>query len=146
MKYIPIYKIALVRESSQKAISRTINNPIEAYDILQDYLKDVDREHFVVILLDTRHNVLGINTISIGSLTVSIAHPREVFKAAILCNAAAIIIGHNHPSGDPSPSKEDFAVTEKLTACGELLQIPVLDSVILGDNGRCLSLRERGLL
>jgi DNA repair protein RadC len=110
------------------------------------YLLDADREHFVVILLDQKHGVIGINTVSVGSLTASVVNPREVFKPAILANAAAIICGHNHPSGDPQPSREDRAITTKLFDAGKLLGIDVLDHVIIGAEGRYFSFGDAGLL
>jgi DNA repair protein RadC len=100
---------------------------------LHTYLADVDREHFVVIMLDQKNKVIGINTVSIGSLTASIVHPREVWKAPILSNAAAIILAHNHPSGQPQPSQEDRVLTVRLVAAGKLLGISVVDHVIIGD-------------
>jgi len=86
-----------------------------------------------VVLLDRKNKVIGLNTVSVGSLTASICHPREVFKAAILANAAAVILGHNHPSGDPQPSQEDRVLTARLAAAGQLLGIEVLDHIIVGD-------------
>src|SRR6266851_6930810 len=87
----------------------------------------------VVILLDRKNAPIGINTVSIGSLTASVVHMRETFKAAILANAAAILCGHNHISGDPEPSREDRALTQRLVKAGTLLGIPVVDHVVLGD-------------
>ena len=95
--------------------------------------------------MNARNQVLGINTVSIGSLTASIVPPREVFKAEILMNAANIILALNHPSGDPSPSKEDIEITRRLTKAGEILGIQVLDHLILTDTD-FLSFKERGLL
>ena len=115
-----------------------------AVEILRRQLPLEDREVFVAVLIDTRNQVLGINTVSIGSLSSSIVHPREVFKAAILMGAANIILAHNHPSGDPSPSKEDIEITRRLTKAGEILGIEVLDHLILTDTG-FLSLKKEGL-
>ena len=94
----------------------------------------LDREKFRILLLDTKHKVIGIHTVSIGSLTVSIVHPREVYKAAILANAAAIIGIHNHPSGNPDPSPEDHALTKRLAEAGNILGITLLDHVVIGQN------------
>ena len=145
MKYIPIYRVALVREATHKALTRMVTCPQNAYDLLHEYLGDVDREHYVVLLMDTRNQVIGIHTASIGSLNAAIVHPRETYKAAILANASAVILGHNHPSGDPSPSKEDLALSMRMKEVGELLGIPVMDHIIIGD-GSFVSLKERGLL
>jgi DNA repair protein RadC len=93
----------------------------------------VDREHFVVVLLDCKNRVIGLNTVSVGSLTGSLAHPREIFKPAIVHNAAALLCGHNHPSGAVSPSAEDRRLTGRLVNAGALLGIPVVDHVVIGD-------------
>ena len=95
-------------------------------------LGDGSREEFHTLLLDTKNRVLGLRLISIGSLQASIVHPREVFRPAIRCSAASIIVAHNHPSGDPNPSGEDREITKRLEDCGKLLGIPLLDHLILG--------------
>jgi DNA repair protein RadC len=101
----------------------------------------------VVILLDRKNAPIGINTVSIGSLTASVVHMREVFKPAILANAAAILGGHNHPSGDPAPSHEDRALTQRLVDAGKLLGIAVHDHIVLGDGTTAyFSFADEGLL
>jgi DNA repair protein RadC len=107
---------------------------------------DVDREHFVVLMLDQKNKVVGIHTVSVGSLTASIVHPREMYKVAILSNAASLICGHNHPSGDCQPSREDRALTTRLVEAGKLLGIAVLDHIIIGGEGRYFSFADEGLL
>ena len=102
-------------------------------------------EHFGVLLLDTKHRVLRATVISVGTLDASIVHPREVFRAATAGGAAAIVLFHNHPSGDPAPSDDDIALTRRLIKAGELMGISVIDHVILGD-GRYFSYREKGTL
>jgi DNA repair protein RadC len=97
----------------------------------------------VVLLLDTRRQVIGVHEISRGSLDACLMHPREVFKAAILANASAIIVGHNHPSGDPTPSPDDDAICARLRSAAELLGIPLLDFIIIG-YGTYLSFKEAG--
>jgi DNA repair protein RadC len=145
-KWVTVYRIALIREGAIPSAEDRIHNSGTVNRLLQTYLPDADREHFVVILLDQKHGVIGINTVSIGSLTASIVRPREVFKPAILANTAAIICGHNHPSGDPQPSREDRAITTKLVDAGKLLGIDVLDHVIIGAEGRYFSFGDAGLL
>ena len=108
-------------------------------------LKTAKREHFVVVLLNARHEVDLVETISIGSLNASIVHPREVFLPAIRASAASILLVHNHPSGDPEPSEEDLAITKRLIECGELLGVAVLDHVIIASRG-VVSFRSRQLL
>ena len=99
------------------------------------------REHFCLLMLDVRHRLIRDCVISIGSLTASIVHPREVFRPAVLASAAAVILAHNHPSGDPEPSAEDLRVTQRLYRCGQWRGIPVLDHVISG-RGQWCSMRE----
>jgi DNA repair protein RadC len=102
-------------------------------------------ESMVMITLDTKNNITGLFTVSQGSLNSSIVHPREIYKRAILQNAASIIIAHNHPSGDTTPSQEDIAVTKRISEAGKLLGIELLDHIIVGDIGFC-SLKERGII
>lgn len=132
-KNISVVKIQCVKE---KGLSYgQIQNKSDAGKIVRDFIGDSDRENFVVLLLDRKHKINGINLVSLGSVSACIVHPREVFKAAILANASSIIIGHNHPSGDTYPSTEDRKITKVLKAAGKLLDIPVLDHVIVGDEG-----------
>jgi DNA repair protein RadC len=146
MYRIPIYQVKLVRDGSQAAERKKVSTPAIAAAVLQQFLADADREHFVVLLLDTQNQMIGINTVTIGTLDASLVHPREVFKPAIPANAAAVLLAHNHPSGDPTPSAEDRAVTRQLAAAGATLGIEVLDHVILGDAPRYVSLVEAGLM
>jgi len=104
----------------------------DVFDLMHERLKDKKEEHFYVLMLDTKNNIIGEQLISKGILDASIIHPREVFKPAIKNSASKIIIVHNHPSGDPNPSGEDLEITEKLIKAGEELGIKVVDSVILG--------------
>jgi DNA repair protein RadC len=145
-KEIPIVRIAMVKEGKLPCYNTRVHSSAVAHDILRTYLDDVDREYFLVIMLDRKNHALAVNVVSIGSLTGSLAHPRETFKAAILSNAAAIICGHNHPSGDPQPSQEDRVLTKRLKAAGELLGINLLDHVVLGCNGRYFSFADAGIL
>jgi len=143
---IPVYKIMLVREGRVPCYEQQIRSSADASTLLHTYLADVDREHFVIILLNQKNRVIGINTVSIGSLTASIVHPREVYKSAILANAASILCGHNHPSQDCQPSREDRAITTRLVEAGKLLGISILDHVIIGGEGRYFSFADEGLL
>jgi DNA repair protein RadC len=144
--YIPIYRVTLVREGQMPSYEQRIRCSADAARMLWAYLEGVDREHFVVFLLDQKNQVIGINTVSMGSLTASIVHPREVFKAAILANAATIICGHNHPSGDTVPSQEDRLITTRLASAGKLLGINVMDHIIIGSAGKYFSFADEGLL
>lgn len=109
-------------------------------------LSQETKEHFVACHLDTKNRLLCVETVSVGSLTASIVHPREVFKSALISSAAALIVLHNHPSGDPEPSREDLDITRRLKEGAELLGLRLLDHVILGNAGRYVSLADRGLI
>jgi DNA repair protein RadC len=145
---IPVYKIALVRETALKMPHRPrMVSSVDVAEIVRTYLAGTDREHFLVLTLDCKNRLIGLNTVSIGSLSSSLAHPREVFKLAILQNAAAIIIAHNHPSGDITKSVEDRNLTERLKHVGDLLGIRLLDHVTVGDGTeRFFSFADDGLL
>jgi DNA repair protein RadC len=143
---VPMYSCQLVRDSETNPTERIASSAFEAAPILRAIIKDSDREHFVVMALDSRRRVIGANVVSIGTLNASLVHPREVFKPAILLNAAAIVVGHNHPSGDPAPSSEDREVTRRLTKAGELLGIPLADHVVIGSGDSFYSFREQGAL
>src|SRR5947207_3580690 len=140
---IPGFRIALVREPGVKLAERPqVRVAADAAPLVAQYIGDSDREVFAVALLTVRHRVLGLHTVSVGCLTSSLVHPREVFKPAILASSAALLLAHNHPSGDPEPSAEDIALTRRLIAGGQLLGIEILDHLILGEAGRFVSLRE----
>jgi len=146
MTAIPVYNIRLVRERTLHFQTPPLNSPATAAQVLRTYLDDPDREHFVVLLLNTRHRVIGIHTAHIGSLNQCPIVHREVFKAAVLANAAAIIVGHNHPTGDPTPSRDDQRITKDLQAAGQLMGIEVLDHIVLGADPDHYSFKEHGLL
>lgn len=118
-----------------------IGGPEDVYRHYYPHLRDAEHERFAVILLDGRHRVIRDAVISQGTLTASLVHPREVFRPALREGAAALVLAHNHPSGDPTPSGEDREVTQRLVKAGELLGIPVLDHVIVAEHGY-RSLRE----
>lgn len=134
MQYAREYRIALVRETGIKIKLPVIRSPLEAAGASRACIyEDLDRELFGILMLNTRNKVIGYNVISIGSLGGSLVHSREIFKAAILSNSAAIVCFHNHPSGDPLPSKEDLDLTRRIVKAGEIIGIPILDHIILGD-------------
>ena len=123
------------RFNSSKVIGKKISCSKDVYDFVKSKMVDLDKEHFVVLLLDSKNRVLKEVLVSIGILNSSLVHPREVFKQAIKESANSIILVHNHPSGDVTPSKEDYEVTTKLREVGELMGIRVLDHVIVGSEG-----------
>jgi len=130
---LPRYRVTLVCEEIGAEPGTSVQTSAAAATLLRPCFAGLDREHFVVCGLDAKHYVTGINLVSIGSLTLSIVHPREVFKPLILMNSAAFICAHNHPSGDPTPSQEDRLLTPRLRQGAELLGILLLDHLVLGD-------------
>jgi len=130
---------------------KIISSPADAAGVMREAMRLLDREEFYVLLLNTKNGLIKRAPISRGSLNASIVEPREVFKDAIAVSAASMILVHNHPSGDPTPSSEDITVTKRLVKAGELLNISVLDHIVLGRHtaGRdqdFVSLKELGLM
>lgn len=134
-------RLASTVEQSRPAI----RCPQDAADLVMPELRDAKQEHFKALLLNTKNEVLKIKTITKGCLDSSLIAPRELFKEAISNTSASVVVAHNHPSGDPTPSREDIATTKRLCQAGELIGIEVLDHIIIGDN-RWVSLKERGLM
>lgn len=127
-------------------LRRVVQSPADAAVLLMEELRHERQEHFKILLLDSKNQVLGKPvTVTIGTLNSSLVHPREVFRPAITQSCAAVILAHNHPSGDPTPSREDLDVTKQLVSAGKILGIDVLDHIVIGDN-RFVSLKERGLM
>jgi DNA repair protein RadC len=145
--YVQVYRVQLVREGAMSIPREKLRTSQDAAALFRRYLGPVDREHFALAMLDRKNTVIGLHTVSVGSLTASVVHPREVFKPAILANSAAILCCHNHPSGDPQPSQEDRTLTARLVEAGKLLGIQVLDHVVLGDGTlRYFSFADNNLL
>ena len=125
---------------------RPVVDTLEAASALvRPHLVDKQKEHFVALLLDNRHQLIRLSSIAVGSLSATLVHPRELFKEAIVASAAAVIVAHNHPSGDPEPSVHDVKMTRRLVEAGALLGIEVLDHVIVAADG-VVSLRACGLM
>jgi DNA repair protein RadC len=141
--------LAVCVELGRRLAARTaepnpiVRSPEDVADLLLPEVMDAKKEHFFAVLLDKKNRVLRVHTVSIGILDASLAHPREVFSEAIAASAAAVIVAHNHPRGDPEPSEEDRHLTNRLIESGRILGIPVLDHLVLGDD-RWVSLKERG--
>lgn len=122
-----------------------INSPSSIANTFMTEMKFLQKEHFRVILLDTKNQIISVEEISIGTLNASIVHPRDVYKIAIKKNANSIVLMHNHPSGDPTPSREDINVTKRLDEVGKIMGIKVLDHIIIGDN-RYISFKEEKII
>ena len=139
-----MYELKVIRERKEGyGLRQQFRSSQEIYETFRERFIRADREEFIVLLLDAKNKLLGFHVVSVGSLTSSVVHPREVFKVAILGNAAAVILLHNHPSGDPTPSNEDLSITTRLCQIGEVLGIRVLDHVVIGD-GRYVSFVDDG--
>lgn len=148
-KRIVKYRLELVKESSKVyEVESKISSPSDVRDYIEQIFKlsNQAEEVMVMLVLDIKNNVIGAFEVSRGSLNSSIVHPREVFKRALLLNGASIILAHNHPSGDPTPSREDIEVTKRLVEGGDILGIGILDHLIIGDNGRYKSFKEMNLI
>ena len=139
--------VELGRRLALKAAEQrtVVHGPADAADYAMPRFRFERKEHFAVLLLNAKNHILALKTISVGTLTSSIAHPREVFQAAIEQAAAAVILVHNHPSGDPTPSAEDLALTRRMAEAGEVMGIPVIDHIILGYD-KFISLKEEGMI
>ncbi len=143
---INIYRIKMIKEDTVEYGSTTITSPADVAALAAVLeMHEMAEENFIILCLNTKNKIAGIHTVSIGSLNASIVHPREVFKAAMLNNASSIICLHNHPSGDPGPSRDDIETTHRLVNAGNILGIDVLDHIIIGD-GRYISLKEQGMM
>lgn len=119
-----------------------VRTPQQTVDAVKE-LKNLEQEAFAVLMLSARNNLISADIITLGIVNGSLVHPREVFRTAISKNASAIVLAHNHPSGDPSPSSEDMRITKQLIEAGKIIDIPVFDHVIIGTN--FISMREEGL-
>lgn len=128
----PLPALKLVKADRTYETGPRYTSPRMVFDICKD-MAALDREHFAVLHLDVKNRIIAKETVSIGSLTQAIVHPREVFKAAVHNGSAALILAHNHPAGDPTPSNDDILITQKLKAAGEIIGIRVLDHIIIGD-------------
>ena len=142
---LPRYRVSLVREGSCVSEHKAIRSPEDVVALMSAEFAESAVEMAKMLALDTKNQVIGVFTVSTGSLNASIIHPRDVFQRAILSNAASVILVHNHPSGDPSPSPEDVELTRRLVEAGRLLDIAVLDHVIVGE-GFYTSFKEQGLV
>jgi DNA repair protein RadC len=131
--------------TAPREASGSISNPRQAADLFMEELRYKKKEYFKILLLNTKNHVISREEISVGSLSASIVHPREIFNMPLRKSAASVILFHNHPSGDPSPSQEDLEVTRRLVDAGNILGITVRDHIIIGD-GCFFSFREKGLL
>lgn len=144
-KRVDFVSIKIVKEKSVTYQNRIISSPSDSAELFSSFIEDSDREQMLLCCLDTKNRPTSISIISIGTLNSALVHPREVFKAAILSNAASIILAHNHPSGDTAPSHEDITLTNRINEASKIIGIKLLDHIIIGQGGY-LSFKEEGTL
>lgn len=147
MLSVNVYKVYQEKVCEGRLESTIVKSPDIAYQAIKNILQ-LEREvseHFGILSLNVKNAIIGIHVLSIGTLNASIVHPRNVFQAAILNNAASIICFHNHPSGNVTPSMEDIQITQRLVECGNIMGIEVLDHIIIGEN-KYASLKEGGYI
>ncbi|WP_313770654.1 JAB domain-containing protein [Bacillus sp. S/N-304-OC-R1] len=144
MRRLNVVKLQMLKEKNFPYITNVIRSPIDAVDLFREFIGKEDREHFVLLCLDTKNKITALNTVSIGSLNAAIVTPREIFKTAILANSCSLIVAHNHPSGCPIESREDIEISKRIKEAGKILGIKLLDHIIVGDNGKYSSLKEKG--
>ncbi|WP_346895479.1 RadC family protein [Clostridium sp. UBA7503] len=142
---LAIAELAIRFNSFKSGEEHTVSSPKDVSNYMMRQMKGLKKEYFKLIMLNTKNIIISVKDISIGNLNSSIVHPREVFIEAIKLSSASVILCHNHPSGDPTPSKEDILITKRLKECGTLLGIEVLDHIIIG-NEAYISLKEKGII
>ena len=145
-KEVKVVNVRLVREPSLYS-AEPIRSPEDVLRVIAGELATYDREVFAILNLKANGQIINLNICSVGTLNASLVSPREVYKSAILSNACSVIFCHNHPSGNLEPSQEDKDITRRLIRCGELLDIPVMDHIIVaGESGEMYSFRQEGLM
>ena len=143
---IDIVKIQMVRDGTLDYGRKTIRSPQDLAELGLKFIKNADREMFLLVSLDTKNHINCIHVVSIGTVNAALVSPRDVLKAALLSNASKVAFIHNHPSGDVEASEDDIRITERVTQCGDLFDIQLLDHVIISDDGSYQSFLEKGLL
>ena len=141
---VPRYTIGLVRETQANEAYPIVMSPGDVATIVAPLMQDRPTEALIACYLDTKNRVIALHVVSTGTLDSSLVHPRSVYQPALLHNAAGVIVAHNHPSGDPTPSVEDKRVTQRLYESGQLLGVDLLDHVVIGYNNRWTSLKQIG--
>ena len=145
-KRVDIITIQKIKERSILYPERRLSSPSGAAALFREFLETCDREKFIVAYLTTKNEPIAIETISIGTLSASLVHPREVFKGAVLSNASSIALAHNHPSGHTNPSQEDVDLTNRLVEAGKIMGISIIDHIIIGSSDNYYSFKENALL
>ncbi|MGG0413520.1 JAB domain-containing protein [Peribacillus simplex] len=148
MELTPIFEVVRIKQEIREMVEPfavfQIRKPEDARELAAAQIANEDREVFLVMMLNTKNHVVGLHRAHVGSLNASVVHPRDVLKCAILNNAASLIVSHQHPSGDPTPSMEDIEVTKRLAEAGKIIGIEILDHLIVSHTGKYVSLKEKG--
>lgn len=144
-KRVDIVQVKMVKERSVLYLARRIQSSSDADALVRQFLEELDREAMMVVALNAKSEPTCLQVISTGSLSSSIVHPREVFKVAILSNAYSILLAHNHPSGDTTPSQEDIKLTKRIKSASDIMGVPLLDHLIIGCDSY-YSFKENGEL
>jgi len=144
-RLVAVMEVAAAYAAERSDVRQPIGSPADAFRLMEPIIGAADQESLYVLCLDTQHHLIAAEEITRGTLNASLAHPREVFRVAIRRASASIIVCHNHPSGDPTPSADDRKLTVQLVAAGKVLDVPVVDHVIVG-RGRYVSFAESGLI
>lgn len=149
-KFISVYRVSLVRDQDVAFEQSPLSNSAQAHKIIQKLIEtqgQSDREQFCIILLNAKNQMIGLNIVSTGSLTAATVHPREVLKSAILANACALILCHNHPSGDVSPSDADIALTKQIIQASKIMEIQIHEHIIISmEDERYYSFADHGII
>ncbi|URN83912.1 JAB domain-containing protein [Acetobacterium wieringae] len=145
-KRVNIVSLKMVKEGHILYDVRKLSSPSDAAGLGRKFLDEADREQVIVCCLDNKNQPVSVNIVSMGTVNSSLVHPREVFKTAVLSNAASIILFHNHPSGDPEPSQEDINITERIKEAGKILGIELLDHIIIGSENQFISFKEKNMI
>ena len=143
-KNFNMYELKITKEKNGDYQVQSLSSPRSVYETFKQRAEQQDREELLAIFVNTKNELIGYQQVAVGTLSYVVTSPREIIKSAILANAASILLMHNHPSGDPTPSKEDIELTNIIKNACKLMDIPFLDHVIIGDNGRYTSLRQLG--
>lgn len=144
-KRVSIVSIKMVKEKSVTYNFREVGTPERLYEVAKPFLEDSDREKMLLICFNAKNEPTHIETVSIGTLSSSLVHPREVFKTIILSNAASFALAHNHPSGNPEPSKEDITITKRLDEAAKIMGVSLLDHIIIADD-KYISFKSKSII
>jgi len=139
-----MYELKITREKNKDYQIQTLSNPKAVYDTFKKRAEQQDREELLVIFANSQNQLIGYHQVAVGTLTYVVTSPREIIKSALLANAHSMILVHNHPSGNPTPSQNDLELTDNIKKACEIMEVPLLDHIIIGENGKYTSLKQQG--